>query len=174
MTVLSLASVFCLFGVFLVAALGKLASPGSARRATEQLGVPTWTASMLVPAELGVIAMLALWPVLGALSAALLLGGFTAVLGRVVRDGRLVSCGCFGSATDEPVSRVTLARNAVLIGLCLPAAFAPQVWSSVGDTVGASLVTAGGLVCVGLLASGLLRMKTTTGAVFAITVRPEV
>lgn len=174
MTVLSLASVFCLVGVFGVATVGKLASPGSARRATEQLGAPRWTASLLVPAELAVVTLLVLWPIVGAVTAGLLLVAFTVVLARVVRDGRRVSCGCFGSATDEPVSRATLARNVALIGLCVPAASAPRAWFGAGDTVAASLVTAGGLVCVGLLISALVQMKAATGSVFALPVRREV
>ena len=174
MTVLALASVFCLSGVFLAASLGKLGSPGSSRRAALQLGAPAWTATLLVPAEAAVVGLLLVWPVVGAISAGLLLTAFSLVLARVVRDGRLVSCGCFGSATHAPVSRLTVARNAALVGLCVPAAFAPGVRSCVGDTVAASLVTAGGLLCVGLLVSAVLQMSASTGMIFARPVRSEI
>lgn len=174
MTVLALASVFCLIGVFLTASLGKLASPGSTRRAATQLGVPAWTAPLLVPAEAAVVGLLLVWPAVGAISAGLLLSAFSVVLARVVRDGRPVSCGCFGSATHTPISRLTLARNAALVGLCVPAAFAPGVWSCGGDTVAASLVIAGGLLCVGLVVSAVLQMGASSGTIFARPVRSEI
>jgi hypothetical protein len=173
MMTLSLASVLCLVAVFLTAAVGKLAAPSSARRATVQLGGPTWAAPLLVPAELGVIGLLVARPAIGALAAGLLLGGFTLVLVRVVRSGRIVSCGCFGSGTSTPVSKLTVVRNLSLLVLCVPAAFATSVMSATGDTLAASFVVGAGLISGGLLVAAMLQIHNTTGSIFSLAPQTE-
>jgi hypothetical protein len=174
MTTVCLASLIALVVVFLTATVGKLASPGSARRATAQLGGPMWGAPFLVPAEVGVVALLLVRPAFGTLAAGLLLGGFTVVLVRVVRSGQTVSCGCFGSATSASVSGATVARNLGLMSLCVPAAFAPRIISVAGDTLAAAVVVAAGVISGGLLVSALLQIRSTTGSIFALSPRTEV
>jgi hypothetical protein len=107
--------------VFAVAALAKLADIASFRATLGEFGAPPGAArigaiavpvvelaiaGMLVPTETAVAA---------ALAALILLAGFCLVIGRVLRRGEAPDCGCFG-AKPSPVSKSTLARNAILGG----------------------------------------------------------
>ncbi len=173
MTTLFLASALCLVVVFLVAAVGKLASPGSAHRATSQLGGPQWFAPLVVPAEIAVVGLLLVRPALGSLAAGLVLSAFTVVLARVVRSGRKVACGCFGSADTTPVTGRTVARNLALMLLCVPAAGSPMVNTASGDTIVAAVAVSAGVFSVAMLVSALLQMKRITGSIFTFVTQVE-
>ncbi|NHA70336.1 MauE/DoxX family redox-associated membrane protein [Phycicoccus flavus] len=61
-----------------------------------------------------------------ALSATVLVAAFTVVVVRLVRREDEVPCACFGSASEEPVSALTVARNAgLLVSALLVAVTAP-------------------------------------------------
>jgi hypothetical protein len=72
---------------------------------------------LVVAAELITGAVLVVRPRAGGLLAAALLGAFTLVLLRAVRLPSQVRCGCFGSASTEPVGPATIVRNVLLLGL---------------------------------------------------------
>jgi hypothetical protein len=164
----NLASAVCLVVVFVVAAVGKLASPGGARRATSVLGGPSWFAPLVVPAELGIAALLLIRPALGSLAAGIMLAVFTVALARVVRSGRTVSCGCFGSADSAPVSGRTITRNVALLAVCVPAAFAPSLRSTTGDTLIGALVVAAGGLAIALMVTALADIRRVTGSLLSV------
>lgn len=72
-------------------------------------------------AELAVAVALVIAPAVGGVAAVLLLAGFSAVMVRELAAGRSFDCGCFGGAGDRAASRVTLARNAVLMAAAIGA-----------------------------------------------------
>lgn len=59
-----------------------------------------------------------------ALLAAVLLTAFTAVIVRLLLDGRRPPCACFGALSRQPIGWGSVVRNAVLIGLAVVAALA--------------------------------------------------
>ena len=79
--------------------------------------------SVAVPlAELACAVALVVAPVVGAAAALFLLVAFTSVLVSVIRRGVPLGCACFGavsSASERPVSWVSVARNSGLIALAL-------------------------------------------------------
>lgn len=113
-----------LAGVLVVAAGAKLARRGATGAELESLGLlaPGLLAWLVPAVELGVAALLVAAPAWGGMAAFALLVAFTTVLVRVLRSGRAVSCNCFGGLSSRPVSRTTLVRNVVLLGLALVAA----------------------------------------------------
>lgn len=113
--------------VLVVAAAGKLAHRARTVAGFEQLGLPAPAAlAWAVPAvEATVAVALLAAPGWGGVAAFALLAGFTAYLAALVRSGRRVACGCFGSSGDRPVSGRDLARNALLLVAAALAAAAP-------------------------------------------------
>ena len=110
-----------LAGVFAWAAAAKLRSPTDTAIGFAEVGVPRpRAAAWLVPiVELMTAAALVLRPSIGASAAFALLAGFTVFLGGVVRRGAPVSCRCFGTGSDRPVSERTLGRNGLLMAMAL-------------------------------------------------------
>jgi hypothetical protein len=120
------ASVSLVFGV---AALGKVVDRASFVRALRNQGLTSRpvrrAAAVAIPlSELG--CAIALWiPAVrrpAAVVAALMLAAFSVVLVRSIVIGVKGGCGCFGSSTNDRVSWLSVARNAVLIVLALTAA----------------------------------------------------
>ena len=111
---------FLLFGVFLVAAVGKLVDRQGSRTALEGFGVPDrWArvAGWLLPvAELTVAAALVIAPTArwGAVGALSLLGVFIGGVTHAIAHGRAPDCHCFGQIHSEPAGPATLIRNVVL------------------------------------------------------------
>jgi len=109
----------------LVAGAAKLARPSWAREAAA-LGVPAWLARPVPAVELlvgaGLVTGVARRPL--AWVAVVLLGAFTAVVGRSLAAGRRPVCACFGAWSSRPIGGRTVARNAVLLALALVAAVA--------------------------------------------------
>ena len=169
MATVSSGALLVLLGVFLLAAVSKVRAPGSSARATNALGAPRWAAPFVVPAELIVVLMLVGFPPVGAASAIAMLSAFTVLLLRVVRSGRVVSCGCFGVASKSPVTTTTIARNVGLVGVSgLAAAARPLFRTPASDLLPAVLVGVG-VVAIGLLLAALIDVRRSTGFVFSFT-----
>jgi hypothetical protein len=168
MTTVSLACLLTVVAVLAAAALTKLGQRDRVRQSTRDLGVPDYFSVLVVPAEIGVSVLLLTMPGVGAIAAVMLLSAFTVVLARVIRSGRTVSCGCFGSTASAPVSMISLARNGALIVLCGPAAFAPRVTNVRADEFLAAGVIGGGVVLAGLLVGALAQVRAHTGSLFSL------
>lgn len=118
---LALACRLVLAGVLAGAAVTKIAARRALPLQLRSFGVPD---RLVHPVQFGLpLAELAVAAALvatrspaGAWAAAALLAGFTVLVVRAAV--RRVPCPCFGS-TAEPVGRVTLVRNAVLLGLAV-------------------------------------------------------
>jgi uncharacterized membrane protein YphA (DoxX/SURF4 family) len=118
-----------------LALAGVLAAAGGLklgdRRATvasfSDLGLPAPRAGAIaVPVvELAVATALVVTPVVGALAALILLGGFSLFLGIHLHRGTEAPCACFGRAHASPITGRDLARNAVLGLLALVTIAAP-------------------------------------------------
>jgi len=115
-----------LAAVFVVAAVSKLRSPATTARDLTEIGLraPRLLAWLLPLGELATAVALVLAPGWGGVIGFALLAAFTVVLVRLVREGRPVACRCFGGFSSEPVSPLTLARNAVLLLLAAAASAA--------------------------------------------------
>ncbi|MEU7916340.1 MauE/DoxX family redox-associated membrane protein [Microbispora bryophytorum] len=151
-----------LTGVFLVSVLMKLRTRrafGEFTTAVRRLGgLPTGlgtpAAAVVVAVEAGTVVMLAAPGLDGDGRAGLLLAGglllgFAVVLVTALRRGTTAACRCFG-ASDEPVNRRHVARNAVLAACAVAGAAAT---SAAGGTPvappAAALCLVGASVAVG-------------------------
>jgi hypothetical protein len=110
--------------VLAVAAAAKLGRPDATAGELASLGLAgSERLARLVPiVELAIAGALLVAPAWGGVVAFALLSAFTAVLVRVIRSGRAVTCACFGGISRRPVSAVTVARNAVLLAMAAVAA----------------------------------------------------
>ena len=107
--------------VFVRAGVAKINRPTETATAFEAMTLPAprALARALPFVELALAVALIASPRIGGALALALIAAFSAVLARSV--GTETGCGCFGSAHARPVSRVDLARNAVLAGLAIVA-----------------------------------------------------
>jgi peroxiredoxin len=109
--------------VFAVAGLAKLADRRRSPAMFAEFGVSARLASPLAAGlplvELGVAAALLAGPTAwwGAMSALILLFGFSIVIAANLVRGRAPQCRCFGQVSAKPIGITTLARNAVLAAL---------------------------------------------------------
>jgi thiol-disulfide isomerase/thioredoxin/uncharacterized membrane protein YphA (DoxX/SURF4 family) len=158
-TVLLIARVL-LAGVFVVAALGKLADLDGSRGALAEFGVPARLAPTLGVAlpliEIGIAA--ALLPAssapYGAAAATVLLVAFAAAIARSIARGEAPDCHCFGVLHSEPAGGRTLVRNGVLLAL---AAFVLVAgWQDAGTSATAWVSHLGGTAAVALVGGILL------------------
>jgi uncharacterized membrane protein YphA (DoxX/SURF4 family) len=139
-----------LAAVFAWAGAAKAVDRRATARSFRALGLPgevVLTTGVPV-AELLLAAGLVLAPAAAAPVALGLLTAFTVVLGRALRDGVAVGCGCFGTARRGAVSGRDLARNGVLAAMALAVAAA-------GGTEAAAVVAA----VVGALAGLAVRPR---------------
>lgn len=160
-----------LAGVFAWAGAAKLRSTATTAGTFAALGLPgPAVLARVVPAvELALAVALVTVPAAGATVSLAILAGFSVVLARSLRAGDTVSCGCFGTATDEPVSSLELARNAVLGLLAVVALLATgPVRPGLDDVVLVS--TAGVVAMIGL---ALVRLRRDVGAVWDNTLPGE-
>lgn len=173
MPTLHLALLGTLVLVLASAALGKAVSPETARAGWRQVAPGRWRHLAFGPWALaGSEALIALGLLapgwlgrLAALAATGLFASFAVMLTRVARRGAVVSCGCFGAWSDEPVTWTTVARAAVLTALA--AAYVVVSWPHPG--LGAALDTdadhlVAGLVCAALGFTTLMLMTRGAGA----------
>ena len=158
----SAASVLLSF-VLTFAAVAKLRDRAATQRSFRQLGLrfPGGMAVAVPLIELIVAAALLVRPDIGGFVALGLFVAFTALLIPVVRNRRVVSCGCFGSNASAPVTSTTIARNGAFIVAALIATFTDRVrldWPGV-IAVGASTSTV-------ILVLALSDLRRTTGTLF--------
>lgn len=155
------AAALLLAGVFALAGAGKLRRRTATAATFRALRLPApGLAAAGVPAgELGVAVLLLAVPPVGAALAVAALGAFSLVLTAALRRDEPVSCGCFGSAGDDPVSAADLVRNALL-------AVAAAV-ALAGGTSGLpsfpALVTVSAAAVTGLVLVALVRVRAATG-----------
>ena len=167
MTTVSSACALLLIAMFVVAAISKLTSPAQIRRSAVSLGVPAWLAPLLAPLEIAVAFTIAIRPQIGAFFASLLLLSFTFLLARVVRSGATVTCGCFGAASNAPITSTTVVRNVGLLTLIWPTVFADRLTDlSKGPTVAQSVLVAVAIFLFGSLVLALLDARRVSGAMF--------
>lgn len=109
-----------LFGVFFVAAIGKLLDLEGSARAAKEFGTPddlAPTVAVALPFAEVVFAfcfLFAGWSWLGALGGTLLLLMFSIGMLVQIRRGNAPDCHCFGQVYSEPASRKSLLRNMIL------------------------------------------------------------
>jgi methylamine dehydrogenase accessory protein MauD len=123
MDLIALLARLLLAGVFLAAALGKLADHRGSRQALVDFGVPNWLIAplvLLLPlAELATAGLLIpdATTRLGALAALALLGLFIGAIVASLAQGRKPDCHCFGQLHSAPVGWSTVLRNGILAAL---------------------------------------------------------
>lgn len=114
-----------LFGIFIVAGIGKLLDLEGSEKAVKDFGVPKDLAnplSLALPVAEIVIAFLLLATStarLGAFGAVLLLSIFIGGMIRQMQLGNAPECHCFGQIHSEPVGAKSLIRNIVFAVLAL-------------------------------------------------------
>lgn len=115
-----------LFGVFSVAGIAKLFDPKGSRKALFDFGVPPVIVPPLVyflpilEISTGVLLLFSETSWIGAVSAAGLLGIFSAGMAYQMAKGNAPDCHCFGQLHSEPVGPSGLVRN---LGLLISAIF---------------------------------------------------
>lgn len=156
--------------VFLWAAIVKLRDTERTRASFVALGLQgSAVLTLLIPCvELAVAASLLLIPQWGAIAAICLLAAFTALLARVLQDGRQVACGCFGGAGTEPVGAQDIVRN---IGLLLGAVAA--LWATPGAWSLPAVLTVGAGGTILLMVHALVRLRGEVGVVWDNTLAGE-
>lgn len=136
-----------LAAIFVRSGTAKLARPGVTAASFSALGVPgSAAAARMVPAtELVVAALLLGLPRIGGSLAVGILLAFTLILRRAIRSGSTAPCNCLGSAASEPVSRVDVLRNGLLLLLAVAAGreLLPRVPSPLAALVATMGVGAG-------------------------------
>jgi len=134
-----------LAAVFAWAGAAKAVDRRTTARSFRALGLPggALLTTGVPVAELLLAAGLVLAPAVVAPVTFGLVVAFSVVLGRAVRDGVAVGCGCFGTARRGPVSARDLVRNGVLAAVAVGLAVA-------GDTGLAALAAASVGAAVGL------------------------
>jgi uncharacterized membrane protein YphA (DoxX/SURF4 family)/peroxiredoxin len=143
-------------GVFVVAAVGKLADREGSRLAVKRFGVPValiGAVSTALPVLELVIAIGLVVPASAAAAAVIagvLLLMFCAAIVRLLARGEAPDCHCFGSVGSAPVGRGTLARDGALVAL---AGFvAVSGWNHGGESVSRLAVDLGaGAIVVGVV-----------------------
>jgi hypothetical protein len=115
----ALLAAWALGAVLVVAAVAKLRHPLATATDLAELGLagPALLARLIPVAELATAGALFVAPPWGGVVAFALLAAFTAVLARVLRSGRAVSCACFGATSSRPISAATVARNVLLLAM---------------------------------------------------------
>lgn len=150
--------------VFAWAGSSKLRHGDQAAEAFRAMGLPApmKLSRAVALAELTLALLLLTTPSMGGLLALIVLAAFTIVLGRSIRSGRSVQCGCFGTARQKPVSWVELVRNLLLAILAFGATFATSpVAPSIPEAV---LVTSA--FAAGAMVIALCDLRREAGAVW--------
>ena len=112
--------------VLLASGALKVAGWGVWRAQADELSVPRWAAAAVPVLELvlGALLVVNLGRPVTAVLAAVLLTAFTALLVRLLLDGRRPPCNCFGSLSRRPIGWGSVVRNLVLLALAVVAALA--------------------------------------------------
>lgn len=111
---------------FVAAGASKLAAGPSWPTTARDMGAPGWTIPLVPWIELAVGATLVAQVAIPipAIAALLLLIAFTALIVIRLSGGDRPSCACFGSWSAEPIGRIHVVRNAILMALAVVAMFA--------------------------------------------------
>ncbi len=134
--------------------------PGTARSfAALGLRVPV---VIVVGAELATGLVLVLRPRSGGIAATVLLSAFTVVIVRALAARQTVTCGCFGSASNDPVGPATVVRNVLLLGAGATALAAARPEHSL-----AALLTVALAAVVGLVVVTLVGLRATVGGLLS-------
>lgn len=160
-----------LAGVFAFAGAAKLHVPARTRATFAALGLPSPDVlARAVPLfELGTAAALVVLPAAGGIVALGALAFFTTLLVARLRTGSRVSCGCFGTASDEPISFVEPVRNGLLGLAAIGAAFSTgPVWPSLAEVMATTTAA-----LVGSLVLALCIVRRDVGAVWSNTLAGE-
>jgi uncharacterized membrane protein YphA (DoxX/SURF4 family) len=159
---LALATVFAWAGV------AKLRQPAVTAATFRTLRLPAHRVlARAVPViELALAALLVAAPRLGGPVAMTLLVAFTLLLARRLSQGETVSCGCFGSARQDPIAATDLVRNGLLVALA--AVVAAAAVPAVPDL--AALVAGTAAIAIGAVALALVDVRVTTGRLLDNTV----
>ena len=160
MTEIATAASWFLAVVLFWAAGSKVRDLRGAATTFRQLGVAL-PASVVVSLEVGVAILLLARPRLGGCGALLLLGGFTVVVVRAIRQPEPTRCSCFGSSSNDPVDVSTLLRNVLLLCVAALALGATQPEPSIPGLIAVSTMCA-----AGILAHALCRLRLQVGRVF--------
>lgn len=159
---MSLVAVLLLAGVLAVAGVAKLRDPAPFTRTVAALA-PAGAVPVLVRAvpvaELAVAGLLLALPAVGAALALAALIAFIGVLATALRQDEPVSCGCFGSAGDDPVTAADLVRNALLVAA---AAVAMTAGTRGLPSLPAAVAVSAAAV-IGLVVVALVRVRLATG-----------
>mgnify|MGYP002630009020 CR=1 FL=1 len=154
----------CLAAVLTWAGIAKARRPVETTREFRQLGLPAPAIlARVVPiVELTVALVLVVEPGWGGVLAFGLLAGFTALLVSIIRSGRVISCGCFGSTSNQPVTSTEVARNVVLLVLAAGATTLSALHRpTLPDVVAFSIA-----VLLAALAIGVLAFHRLTGTLW--------
>lgn len=130
--VVKAASVVCRWlvaGVFIAAAVPKIADPGAFAQAVDRFSIlpdAAVNAAAILVSWLELVAAVALiagprYRPAGAAILFILLMAFTAAVGVNLVRGLDVACGCFGSHDASPIGPWHILRNAALMGLTIVA-----------------------------------------------------
>lgn len=156
------ASRLVLGAVFALSAGGKFADSAAARKAVGDFGVPLrWVpvvavALPVVEAVLAVTLLLPWTALIAGVVALLLLGVFTAAIGRLLAQGKRPACSCFGAVSTAPIGVGTLVRNGVLIGIAAVVVAGALVRP--GTPAGLPADHIAGSLLIAVLAAGLVWM----------------
>ena len=171
MTEVSSVAAVILAIVMLYAAQSKLRAHEATSRDFQQLGLPQpAVVAWLVPlAEIAIAVALVATPGWGGVAAFIMLIGFTTFLVSILRSGAQVSCACFGSTNNEPVSVVEVGRNLILLTL---AAASASIERLVQPTL-ASVMVVSIAALIGLTLVQLISLRTVIGPLFHIELAGE-
>ena len=150
-----------LAATFVLAGLAKLRQPAETARAFAGLGLrgTRYLARAVPTVELALAVALVVVPPVGGAVALALLAAFSVLLAGVLKSGKQVGCGCFGTASRQVVSFVDLVRNGMLAVLAVLtlATPSPRVPSLASVIV---VVTA---TAIGVVVLGLCQVYSETG-----------
>ena len=145
------AAALVLAAVFAWAGIAKLTQRERTTATFTALGIPgaTLLGTALPVAEVLLAVALVVVPGVAAYAALALIAAFTTFLVRTLRRGVPVACGCFGSASAEPVSAIEVVRNLLLgvAALVATAATGPGIPDRTAALVVAA-ATAGGALAL--------------------------
>jgi thiol-disulfide isomerase/thioredoxin/uncharacterized membrane protein YphA (DoxX/SURF4 family) len=166
MEILLLVTRLILCGVFLVAAVSKLADKSRSREMLVDFGVPTGLAQILAVALpiVELIVAIALIPLaiawFGAVGAIALLAAFIIGIAANLALGRRPKCNCFGQFHSAPIGWWVLGRNGVLVALATAIVWrgkdnvGPSVLGWLSDlTVAQRVGVLGGVIGLSLLSA---------------------
>jgi hypothetical protein len=175
---MSAACSLLLAAVFAWAGLAKVRRPSSMHATLRAVGLPRGliriAATALPAAELVVAGALLTRPFVGGVAAAALLLAFTAAVARVHRSGRRITCGCFGSADDQPVGAHLYLRNGWLMICALTIMTASGANEGLSGLSLPAVLTVGAVAVVAMLGGALVRLRNEVGAILPSVTVPAI